>query len=81
MSKTPTNHGSITITGPDIPAFRMLVLKNALKLEIKGLRMSRGGSAYATIKKEFKLTGNKVNVLEKFETILRKKGVLVDAKK
>jgi hypothetical protein len=33
--------GSITITGEGIPLLRLLALRSAVKLELKGIRMSR----------------------------------------
>ena len=42
---------------------RILTLKSALKLEVGGIRIRRGFSAYATIKKEFGFKGNKQKVL------------------
>lgn len=78
MDKTQHQRG-ITLDKPEqIEAYRLLVLKNALKLEIKGMRMTRGRTAYAVIKSEFGLKGNKVKVLAQFEQLLREKGVLVD---
>jgi len=42
---------------------RILTLRSALKLECKGLKMSRGRSAYSIVKEEFGFRGSKVKVL------------------
>ena len=68
---------SIIIDTPEgIEAYRLLVLRGALKLEIAGMRRSRGSSAATVIKHEFNLKGNNKSVLEQYESILREKGVL-----
>lgn len=72
--ETPT--ATVIDTPEGIDAYRLLALRQALKLEIKGLRRSRGPSAFAMIKKEQNLKGSKAKVLEQYEKILREKGVL-----
>jgi hypothetical protein len=65
------------ITGEEnIALFRMLTLKQALKLELIGLKMSRGTSAYAIIKREFNLKGSKQKVYDQYVSIIEdlKKG-------
>lgn len=54
----------------DINRFHMLILKSSLKLEINGMKR-KGRSAYAIIKEEFNLKGNRENVLKQFEEILK----------
>ena len=61
---------SYVLTGNQIPAYRAKVLLSALRLEIKGLKISRGPSAYSIIKREYNLKGNRVSVLNQFEFIL-----------
>lgn len=66
---------------PDaIEAYRLLSMRAALGLEVKGLKHSRV-SVYAMIKREFKLHGSKESVAEQFAELLRKKGVLVEGQK
>lgn len=78
MNNTPTD-GTIVCDTPDkIQAFRLLALKNALKLETKGLKMSRGRSALSIVKAEFGLKGTAKTVLPQFEKILREKGILLE---
>lgn len=53
-------------TKRDIELFRLLSLRGALKLEILGLKHSRG-SIYAAVKREFGFKGNKKKVLAQLE--------------
>jgi len=60
----------VIITGEDnIRRARLIVLKHALRLEIKGMRR-RGRSAYSIIKSELGLKGNRQSVLEQLEKLL-----------
>lgn len=52
-----------------ILVYRMRVLRQALNLEIKGMRR-RGQSAFAQIKQEFGLTGSRVSVLNQFDALI-----------
>ena len=52
-----------------IELYRMVVQKQALKLEIYGMK-TRGRSAYSLIKEQYKLKGNKQKVLEQFTKII-----------
>lgn len=68
----------ILIDTPDgIEAYRLLVLRGALKLEILGMRRSKGQSAATMIKQEFGLRGTNRSVLEQYEAILRERGILI----
>ena len=49
---------------------RILTLRSALKLEMKGLSFSRG-SIYAQIKREFGFKGNKAKVLDQLNTYIK----------
>ena len=64
--------GGVMITGDDIGRYRLVVLKSALKLEIKGMRMHRGRTAYSIIKKEFGFKGDRQRVLDQFETMIQR---------
>ena len=62
--------GTIVLDHPaQIEGFRLCTLRAALKLEIKGLRHSRG-SVYAAIKKQFGFRGSKERVLEQLSTYI-----------
>ena len=71
---------SIMITDEwKINAVRLLWLRKALQLQIKGMRMSsKGPSALTAIKKEFGLKGNSKKVLEQFTNLLIENGVIND---
>lgn len=57
-----------------IAAFRVRVLRQALQLEIKGLKR-RGRSAYVIIKEEFNLRGSRQSVLDQLTEIIGEKDV------
>ena len=63
------------ITGEDnIKKFRLITLKHALDLEIKtGMSIHRGRTAYSIIIDEFKLKGNKQNVLNQFTKLVEER--------
>ena len=60
----------ILYTGYQIDRYRLLVLRSALKLEIKGMK-KRGKSAYSIIKQEFNIKGNKQKVLDQLNDIIK----------
>jgi hypothetical protein len=62
---------TIVITGEDnIKAARILTLRSALKLEIKGLGR-RGRSVYSIVKEEFGFKGNKQKVLDQLNAWIK----------
>ena len=63
-----------------IALYQMLVLRSALKLEMLGLKMSRGRTAYSAIKHMFNIKGNRQKVLDIFNEIIKeqKKGEIND---
>ena len=68
--QTFDNDGYI-ITGDSLPKYRLLMLRQGLKMEMKGLRISsRGPTTYSIIKKEFNLKGSREKVLTAFESLL-----------
>ena len=52
-----------------VPFARLITLRSALKLELLGMKR-RGRSAYAIIKEEFNLKGNKQKVYDQFNQIV-----------
>ena len=61
------------LTNPtQIAHFRYLTLLRGLGLEIKGLKMSRGMSMYALIKKELGLRGSRESVYNDLANMLGK---------
>lgn len=63
------------ITPPE--AYRLLALRSALGLEMKGLRHSRGINCHRIIKTEFSLKGSRESVHAAFTKILEEAGILV----
>ena len=63
-------------TPEQIDGARMLVLRSGLKVELIGMRLTRGRTCYSMIKEEFNLKGNKEKVLQDFEEILRANNIL-----
>ena len=63
-------------TPEQIDGARMLVLRRGLKVELIGMRLTRGRTCYSMIKEEFNLKGNKEKVLKDFEEILRANNIL-----
>jgi molybdopterin-binding protein len=61
---------STVITGDDTILFSIIALESALRLEVKGMKMSMGRSAYAIVKARYGLKGNKKQVLEQFNEIV-----------
>jgi len=62
---------STMLTTPEeISAARLITLRGALKLELLGMKR-RGRSAYAIIKDEFGLKGNKQKVYDQFDEIVK----------
>jgi len=53
-----------------IELYQMMVQKQALKLEIYGMKLSRGRTVYSLIKEMYGLKGSKQRVLEQFTKII-----------
>jgi hypothetical protein len=59
-------------TPKQIHAFRIATLVSGLKLEMRGMSISRGRSCYAILKDEMALTGTRPVVLAAAQEILEK---------
>jgi hypothetical protein len=70
MENNITETAIVADTTEAINVYRILSLKAALGLEAKGMRHSRGFSAYATVKREMKLKGDRMSVLHQLEKIV-----------
>ena len=57
----------------NINNYRLIVLKQGLKLEMLGMSRSKGKSCYSIIKEEFKLIGSRENVYNQYVEILELK--------
>ena len=65
------NEYGTAITGKEnILAYRERVLLSGLKLETKGMKMSRGKSCYAIVKQEYGFKGSKQKVYEQLKAHL-----------
>ena len=53
-----------------IERFRYLTLLRGLKLELNGLKMSRGRSCYSIVKGEFNLKGSKQKVYDQLKQLI-----------
>tara|TARA_Y100000004_G_scaffold52695_1_gene58486 strand:- start:15 stop:233 length:219 start_codon:yes stop_codon:yes gene_type:complete len=62
-------------TPEQIEMARYLTMWSGLKLEVKGMRLTRGVSCYKMIKDTFGLKGSKQKVLDQFETMLEDAGI------
>ena len=64
------------LTGNDILVFRMLTMRQGLKLEDKtsgGMRLTgKGRTCYAMVKREYGFKGNRNKVLYQLESYIRK---------
>lgn len=74
-----TFDGGFVVTGDSIQEFRKRTLLRALMLEVKGMKISRGASAYSIIKKEYDLKGSKQKVLEQFQRLISERAELIPA--
>lgn len=61
---------SQVIEGDDVILFAIIALESALRLEVKGMKVSSGRSAYAIVKDRYGLKGSKQRVLEQFNEIV-----------
>ena len=57
--------GGVVCTGVGVDIYRILALRGMLEMEMAGLRR-RGRSAFAVVKEEFGLRGNKERVYREF---------------
>lgn len=74
--------GSVAYVGKEgVNVFRMIVLANGLKAEVRGMRMSRGRTCYAVIKQEFGLRGNKARVLAQFLPLVEQAKASVEVRR
>lgn len=62
-------------TPEQIQMAKYLTMWSGLKLEVQGMRLTRGVSCYKMIKDTFGLKGSKQKVLDQFETMLEDAGV------
>ena len=64
MDRIEHGAGGTGFIGPSaVNIFRMITLANGLKMEIKGLKVSRGVNCFALIKKEYGLSAKGAKAL------------------
>ena len=63
-------NGGTMITGNSINFFRMITIANGLRVEARGMKLTRGVSCYAIAKREYGLKGNLAKVTEQFNALL-----------
>jgi hypothetical protein len=69
--------GTTAITGEHIGAFRLLTIRQGLKAEARGMRLTRNApSCLSIVKKEFGLKGNLASVTVQFDDLLRANGII-----
>lgn len=69
--------GSITITGEHIDIYRLLTIRQGLKAEAMGMRLtSRAPSCLSIVKKEFGFKGNLQKVTAQYEAMLRAANII-----
>jgi len=74
-----TGNGGMVITGEHIDLYRLLALKAALQLEIRGMRWSRRRSIGLILKKEFGFKGTKPKLLDQLEAMIKERFPLKEA--
>ena len=63
--------GGIMITGESIPHYKLLLLIQGLKAELKGFRLtSKGRTCYSLLKSNYGLKGNRESVLAQSQDIM-----------
>lgn len=71
MSITALSGGAIMIEGEeDMALLRLLTLQSALRLESKGIRMSRHMSALAVAKRDYGLKGSRAKINAAVDTLV-----------
>lgn len=68
----------ICLDTPDqIQAFRLLTLRSGLRMETRGMKMTRGRSCLSIVKAEFGIKSRSAkDALPEFEALLREWGVI-----
>lgn len=76
MAIESDNSGTI-LTGEHINIFRLLTIRQGLKAEARGMRLTRNAPTCLSIaKKEFCLKGNLASVTLQFDDLLRANGII-----
>ena len=62
--------GATLVTGDHIRLMQLISLKQAIVLEGKGVKMTRGASAMSLVKKRYGLEGNRERIIAQVQTMI-----------
>lgn len=62
--------GATLVTGDHIRLMQLISLKQAIVLEGKGVKMTRGASAMSLAKKRYGLEGNRERIIAQVQTMI-----------
>lgn len=65
-----TNTGATVVTGKHIQLYRLIAMKQALILEARGLRMTRGGAASTMVRQQLGLRGNREKLIAQVQALI-----------
>lgn len=65
-----TGTGATVVTGEHIKLFSLISLKQAIVLEGRGLKMTRGMSAMALAKRRYGLKGSREKIIAQVQTMI-----------
>jgi hypothetical protein len=65
-----TETGTTVVTGDHIRLFGLISLKQAIVLEGKGMKMTRGASAMSLAKKRYGLKGNRDKIIAGVQALI-----------
>jgi len=60
----------VMLTGNQIQKARLLALQMGMRLEARGMRMSRGRTAMSIVKGEFGFKGNRAKIQAQLQTVI-----------
>jgi hypothetical protein len=65
-----TETGATVVTGKHIQLYRLIAMKQALILESRGLRMTRGGAASTKVRQQLGIRGNREKLIAQLQTMI-----------
>ena len=66
--------GGTVFTGAGIELYRLAVLRQALKAQLRGFKLTRGAAASTIVKRQFGLKGNTASLLVQIEAMIASMG-------
>jgi hypothetical protein len=60
----------VILTGQQIPKFRLITLASGIRLEGRGVKVSRGRSCLAIVKAEFGFKGNRAKIQAQLQEVI-----------